>query len=607
MGDKAKILTFQPLFIADCEEPQKELEKIAQDRKITPALLEVKLQEVFYFLKSEGKPHFEELKESELGFLEDEEFLSRPDVEIRQRFAIIIEPQKERKYSFSLRLGEDFRELFLTLHKGSQITYNAVFLEELFERVRAQKAIMRVLFRQEAKERERIASLLKELQNLPFLDKDYEILLAQSAGGGRCVEATLILHFQEDPALQGRFPTIKGGMLLATFLKPQKGGAGRDCLGNYIPPKEPSASAQNPLRIDESIEERDEGDKINYYAKESGYLLFEEYRLSIAQKIEVEEVDLKTTGSLLGGLDAPTSVVVKENHYLKEALGDGAKIEAGEVEIAGNIGSGSEIKANRVTISGQTHQTSKIHAQSASIEAHKGWVEADEVKVMRLEAGIIRAQKVHIEHAHGGKVYAKEISIRFLHSNLQAFASEKIEIFEIMGEDNKFTLTPEANPKIQSRLATLLRSFEELSAALKTKIKKFNEEAKEIKALRPLATKIKAMIDLNRQEGVGTPAYLQEKLKSYINLLKYTQAHKEEIEKLQGERHALSEEILSLQAPTLASYIWSKNGWKGYNEVRFKLLLPPKDLFIAPKTSIHHGLLRLDEHQQSILNQKGVP
>ncbi len=606
MEQVAKPLTFEPHFIADCESPGKELAHIANARGVDPNLLEIRLKEVFYFLKTKESPNFEEIAQGDVGFLDNESFLLREDVEIRQRFALTIEAKKRRSFRFSLRLSEDFRELFFTLLKGSKIAYTAPFLEELFACVRGEKASLGVLFHHEDKEKERIAALLKSLRAQEELSEDCEILLTQGLGGKqRCVEASLILHFQKDPALSGKYPTVQKNTLLATFLKPQRGEAGRDCLGGYVPQKDPSNPPNNPLQIISGIETIENDEKIDYKAQEAGYVVYENNRLSVVQKIEVSNVGISTTGSLVSDLEMHTSVRVTENHSLKEALGDGAKIEANSVEIAGNIGSASEVRAHTAAIKGQTHQNSKVFADEIHIEVHKGYAEGDEVNITRLEVGIVRAKKVNIAHAYGGKIYAQEIYIDQLYSNLHAYASQKIEIAHLAGEDNKFTLTPLAYFKQTSRIEAILSDIKALEETLKNRANSFDKEIQEVRSLKSAASRIKQSIDSYKISGKEVPAHMNEELKNYIRILKQIQMRRDEIAKLQNDQKSLHQELAALQEPTLRAYIHARGGWKGYNEVRYKLLLPEKELFLAPKSGHHYGLLKLDEAQESIISQKG--
>ncbi|MGP1580240.1 MAG: flagellar assembly protein A [Wolinella sp.] len=607
MEQVAKPLTFEPHFIADCESPGKELAHIANARGVDPNLLEIRIKEVFYFLKTKESPNFEEVMQGDVGFLDNKSFLLREDVEIRQRFALTIEAKKRRSFRFSLRLSEDFRELFFTLLKGSKIAYTAPFLEELFACVRGEKASLGVLFHHEEQEKERLAELLKKLHTQEELSEDCEILLTQGLGEGRrCVEASLILHFQKDPALSGKYPSVQKDTLLATFLKPQKGEAGRDCFGGYVPQKDPTGSLDNPLQMISGIEAIENDEKIDYKAQEAGYVVYENSRLSVVQKIEVSNVGIGTTGSLVSDLEMHTSVRVTENHSLKEALGDGARIEADTVEIAGNIGSASEVRAHTATIKGQTHQNSKVFADEIYIEVHKGYAEGDEVNIARLEVGIVRAKKVKIAHAYGGKIYAQEIYIDQLYSNLHAYASQKIEIAHLAGEDNKFTLTPLASPKQTARIEAILSDIKALKETLKNRAGSFfSKEIQEVRSLKSAASGIKQSINSYKISGKEVPAHMNEELKNYIRILKQIQMRRDEIAKLQNNQKSLLQELAVLQEPTLHAYIHARGGWKGYNEVRYKLLLPEKELFLAPKSAQHYGLLKLDEAQESIISQKG--
>jgi hypothetical protein len=77
---------------------------------------------------------------------------------------------------------------------------------------------------------------------------------------------------------------------------------------------------------------------------------------------------------------------------------------------------------------------------------HKGYLEAKEVKIDRLEGGEIVADIVHIGYANSGKIRAKKIYITNLGSNCHITASSLIDISTILGSDNKFVFEPAATP-----------------------------------------------------------------------------------------------------------------------------------------------------------------
>ena len=152
---------------------------------------------------------------------------------------------------------------------------------------------------------------------------------------------------------------------------------------------------------------------ILYLSAIGGILKYDKDYLQIQDTFEVKEVSLKTTGSLIGGIDSGTTINITEADNLKESLGQGMKVEASKVNIAGNVGAHAEIKVKEVNIGGFTHQSSKIYAQNATIKIHKGYVYGEIIKIQNLETGIIEGKRVEVEQMYGEKF----MQTRFLFKN----------------------------------------------------------------------------------------------------------------------------------------------------------------------------------------------
>ncbi len=591
-------VVFSPVSVPDCNSPSQEVLKVALARDIDERLLEARLKRVYYLITLSGKPPRELIPE-ELPFLDDEGFLLQHDLVIEQRYFIVIDLAPRYTYHFSLTLSPNGRELYFRIAQGSKINRDEVTIKKLFERIRIQKADMHVLIRDEKTEYQRLRTFIQSLPDEKFLSKSHEFLLAKSIGGLAMIEP----HLEEAVALTSnrKYRLIPKDQLIATFFKGQAGEAARDCLGRFIAPAEPTQNAESPIIPDETIRVDDDDSSIKYYAKEAGYIVYDNNKLSIAQKIKIKNASSTSVGNLMGGLNTSTHITISSTDILQDAVGEGMVIEAGTIEIVGNVGNKAIIRANKVIIKGQTHQNSQIFADYADVGIHKGLVIADTLFINRLEAGIAKGDNVKINNAYGGKSYGENLQILTLHSNHQAYAGTSVTVNALKGEDNKFILCANAAPKKEVKYQAFLVAKKQCIQQLAEKQRIYTTELAEIKKLQPLVKQIKEDI---ANKNVVRAKIMQEQARNYRKLIHFVQQLKKEINSLSQKLEKINNEIMKFEENINEAFVLIKSGWNGYNEVRLKKLFEESDIVMNPYPGKDGPRVHLDEGGNILISTK---
>lgn len=597
--------TFSPVVIPDCDAPNQEVFKVSLAKDISEKLLEARLRGVYY-LVSVGGQTMRELTPSEVSSIEDESYLLQEDLVIEQRYSIVVDLAPRYTYHFSLILSPDGRELYCRLAQGSKIDKDEKSIKQFFERIRIHKADMHILIRDERTEYERLKIFIQSLPDEKFLSKPHEFLLAQSVGGLPCIEP----HLEIAINLKGDnspYRLVLKDQLIATFFKGQSGEAARDCLGRFIAPQEPKQQNVMPFNVDESINAQENDSCIKYFAKHAGYIALDRNhnKLGVMQKISIKNASVTTSGNLLGGLNTGTHVVISSTDLLEDSIGEGTVIEAGTVEVIGNVGNKALIRANNVIIKGQTHQNSQIFADNINITIHKGHAEGDQVKIARLEAGEVRGEHISIDEAYGGRSFGQDIRISTLHSNHHAHSAGSIMVNNLKGEDNKFILCANASPKKNSPYQVFISGRKQFTQQLLEKQREYHSMMAELQGLQPLVRQIKDDIKKFPKDS-SQLKLIQEQAHNYRNLLHYTAQLKDEIDALEQKLERIRQEITKLEESMGSAYVLIKSGWKGYNEVKYKKLSEDeREIFLNPKPGHDGPRIQLDDSMNLLISMRG--
>ncbi len=606
---------FKP-FVVRTDNIAKELVSTAANYKLKASQLDFNIIEIQTFLSKEGQE--EEVSEDELVTLNDEALLLDPTVTIRQMYEIeVVKANPESPFSkleLSIGANPSMSRLFASVKPGSVVSYYEDILSDLrlFVTKRKLRAHMLVGFWNGKLDVE-LAKFVAKIQVASTLKVEEKIMFEV----GLCLEPSatiddkLIVHYDPeenrdemakvDHANRGYVKGIKAGEMLIEYIKPKKGEPGRNCRGEFIEPTEPVVGNAPSFNVSEKIEVVENEDNIEYRAKESGYVTFENNTYDIKVEMEVSEISFRTTGSIGAGMDTDVSLSVKEADAFKDAIGAGMEVEVNEINVDGNVGNNAKIKARKVSIEGQTHQSSYIEADDIKINIHKGKVKGKNVSVSRLEQGIIEGDQVEVYQATGGKIIAKEVVIDTLSSHVTITASSKIEIKNFKGEENSFTISPVL---YESDKESLSENEDELIAQ-KRKVRGLQEEV--AKKQQILDSNEAAIIDLKKRlahykkSGAKMPGSFVVKFKEFQELQKHLLSLKSELQQNEDRLELLNAKTDKLQENIMDAKIINHDSYKGHNEIRFRLLEPDIELYYVPKGGADERSFRLnyDEENES--------
>lgn len=571
---------FRPYYVNECEDIKFAIKQVSAQFGKDSDWFDFELQSITTYKKNLYDYESEQIPLNAVDkFFANRDNLLEPNLVITQRYCILIKEREKREIQFHLNTDKIFSEAFLVFRAG--FIYRKEDFEELCAQIRKEKARNRILCFNEVQE---FAVLEEFLRTLEYpLKSEVRYLYLKGVNLIPSFEANL--EFKCD--VTGQFETILEDALICEFQKPIQGKPGRNLKGEYLIPQPPKTEHQIcPLKYDDvSIAMLEYPYKIQFRSKIGGILRYEDGFLGIENVLETQEVSLKTTGSLIGAIDSGTVINIKEADALKEALGQGMKVQAGSVNIDGNVGANAEINSKEVRVAGFTHKDSKIYAQDIEIATHKGFLKGENIKVGMLETGIIEGKRVEVEKMYGGKIYAEEIVIQTLHANAFLYATKSIQVVHMQKGENKFFLASNYSPNNRERYNMLLKKKNDSIKEAIHLTKELKIESLELKKLKTIANEIRHILMQYKNTRTKPPHYLLEKFEAYHARVVALKEKRDKINHLSAEFRFAKEELKRLDMATKDATISVDSGWVGYNEVHYIFNSPSRELLCIPKPS----------------------
>ncbi|MDR0665004.1 MAG: FapA family protein [Helicobacteraceae bacterium] len=555
-----------------------------------------------------------ELTPAMIGRLSDAELLIDGDFAIKQIYTASFTPapmERDRQIIAEVAANGARTKATATIMPASKIRAFSSVREYLIDELNKLKLRYGMIIGlREGSMKDDIAVLVNKIRIHDCVPEPFKVTLCDWVAPSPTINANLLLHFKDkdrqapkesdriDYADRGFIKTVETGELLIEYIKPKNGTAGRDFRGGYIPVLKARKEFFPIREVDsEAIDTRESDRAIGYYAKRSGYVAYKSARggsLSIGDTIEVESVDFKTTGNIQAGLDREIKIRIEGEDASEDHIGPNTKIEASEIALAGSVANGAQVKAVKVSVAGQTHSTSSIVAESALIGVHKGMLEAKTVKIDRLEHGRVSADDVEIELAIGGMIWARRIVIGVLRSHATLIASERIEIKRLAGGENHIYIEAAANAADRKRLETLMTESKACNREANAAFRKYDKKRAILLRNKAQFDQLRERVESDRLAGKNSPLAFVERYNRYIEEMKNARALKEEWESAQSKQEELQDELSLIQNRVLNAVVINKDIWRNYNEIRFRLLSPPKELLFVPKENSRAGEIRLE-------------
>jgi len=306
-------------------------------------------------------------------------------------------------------------------------------------------------------------------------------------------ESKLILHF-ENKSTENQVIEVEKGEVLVEYIKPLFGSDGFNAYGKIVSAQVTNNVSGFSHSIDtESIEIVEEKERIVYKSKLQGYVHYSKDSLLVDNRVQLSKLS-RNQDLLASQEENNIEVTIAQDDATKDSVGEGVELTSEVIHIKGHVGANSIIEATNLKIDGATHQDSSQFAKYAQINRHKGKLRCHEAQITLLEGGEVHATSIDIETALGGTVYAQDVTVRQVKSNLKIYASNSITIKNVSGEDNLFKINYKEIPILNSKLNLINDDIEELKfelqeatrhnrsavSSIKEKIRHFKEEQNSI-------------------------------------------------------------------------------------------------------------------------------
>lgn len=554
-------------IVIDTSNVVKEIKNIATANRLQPLELGFKLLSVTTYYSDE-KNENHAMNQEEMALFLDDSFLLNPNLKITQNYRVEIYKIGTETIplphlpEITLSGNKNLTKIIATISQSHDVAYSSELEQRIIDDIQMKKIKTGILVGI------RDQNMYKEVKKNCchhscecFLDKNHSFIVCSGVDEKAPVNDNLVLHYKKKVNAKnsdGKVDYSKRGFILAVekdecvleYIKPQTGTSGRNCRGVFIPVPEPRISHTEVINISENLTKKESETSIKYIANRGGYVNFEKGLYDIQEHMEINEISFKSTGSIDASLDSNIKINIKETDILKDAIGAGMSVETAEVHVQGNVGSGARVKAKIVEIGGQTHQSSYIEADKIIITVHHGEANGQDVQIERLESGKVIADTVYVKQMTGGEIIAKVIKIDNLMSNAKIIASEKIEIVELKGSNNKLIIDPSVTKEFHEMIESITKKIEQLEEELKAYPRQLSSKKEYIDKNKPMAEMVKEKIMELKRNNVEPPVTLfakvkdfQEKVMEYNTFLQTFKEKKEELREYKNELSGVQNKV----------------------------------------------------------------
>jgi hypothetical protein len=367
-----------------------------------------------------------------------------------------------------------------------------------------------------------------------------------------------------------KIASVKEGTIVIKYKKVVDGTGGRTYEGRFLNVSTIKPSKVPNFSIDKTIEKRETDQYINYIAKETGFVFFENKFLRIDNKTEMLTANIRNKDKLITSLDDGVSINIKSKDKISDAVGGNIDIKSDKVNIEGNVGSSSTVEGNIVKIGGQTHSKSKIEGKKIYIHTHKGKAQGTNIFIDALEGGVVIGNNIKIKTARGGHIEGENIVIDVLDSNVEIVASHSIKIGNITGESNVLTLKPIGHLSTKDTeigLEDLIDKKEIIEISLKKQKKKLKEKIILIEFNEnSLGIQRDDKIDKLRYD-IKSSKVMDNKMRSCVKLQNEKEKIETKIINNQKELKYIDKKIENIYNDTKNAYIEMRRMWTAGNSI----------------------------------------
>ena len=601
-------------LILKTDNVSKTITEISKQYNISLSSLDFDVLDIQTYLKFGEENDYILADEESLNHFQDKSNIINEEVKIKQSYEI-----KVRKYDFidefellgKMKVNRDLCGADYYISPSSLLIYSPLLEEYIIEELTKKKlrnSLLVGVF--EDSMMQDIEKLVAKIRVLGSIEESERITLCKGLRMVKSIDGAIIEHYKKkldeydefgnkiNFKKKGLVYPVEEGDVIIEVIKPKLGINGRNCKGELLVAKVPKEIEIPKYIVQDDIEIKEDETKIEYIVKKNGYLAFAEDKILIKDELEIRQINLRT-GSVVGAENSNVKLEITENDALKEAIGDGMKVETTKLHIKGNVGNGARIKAKELIIEGQTHKKSKIASNEADINIHKGYLKANDCTIHRLEGGIVEAKKAHIIQATSGKVKAREIYVDILGSHITLISSHYIEIETIKGSENTLIIKS-AEGNQEELIKSMEEKIEEGNILARNLKSHYDKNRAIIMKNKPSISKIKAKLKSDKENGINSNPQLKIKLRKFNELVKKTKEFETKIKHIKEKNMHYKEQIDDMQVGVFGAKIVAKSEWKEYNRMEFKLVEPPMNFVYDTKAHDISGTYMLVEKDELV-------
>ncbi|WP_394995250.1 hypothetical protein [uncultured Helicobacter sp.] len=548
------------------------------------------------------------------NLMQDEGAYNAAGFEVSQSFDISVREARESDLVHFVALEVDVyrHTLTLVLRQGLEIA-SEQFWEELYQEIECQKALCGVIIKplDEALKPSAIAELKTQCGDLSgVLDDDVRVEILRTSVYKPQIHSSAVLlpkvawERKNAMSLEAASYAVDAQEEVLCVSVPQDGVSGRDLAGRYVEietQSESSLDSKKPLAIiydDKLFSKLEREGSIVYTALSKGFVSFSDNTLKLLELQEFKEITMRSTGSLVGGIEKDIMVTITCPNPQNDALGQGTMLEAAQIDIVGSVGEKAQIIGVDVKIHGQTHQSSSVRAKRCEIDFLKGSVRAEDIKIKHSEMGHIDGREVEIDEVSGGSVRAKNLKIHKLHSHAKVYVSDTLELQTLVGSENEIYLTTgyyALREAIECSNAQIEHCIQKINALLHL----LNKNNALIKQSKPIIAPLKAIIEEKKRLQEPIDSKITKAVAEYVLTLKRARFLKERILSLQASAKASNNALQEIDEGLKKAKILIHSPWNNHNEVFYEYLFPKKgrDMLTLQDAKQSHIIIDKKNHK----------
>ena len=452
------------------------ISKYAAENDSLPLEFSFNINEVDTYIKTVSEKSFVLYNEDINNYYSDHDKMLNEHVQLKQMYTITIKKESKKiiKLIYSIDFSADNTTPVIILHPDSQIPYKKYQPKEIYllllkeiNNIKAVNNILVNIFDDQMKEK--LKAFIKYLYSDKFISK-IKIPLFNGIKVEIRRSSKLVMKFMQKENTH-QVIEVDAGEVLIDFIKPVFGKNGFNAFGDIIENDYLKNNEDLKCYVDDkSIEIIEDDDKKSYISKIKGYVHFDKENFYIDNKLKMQRLS-RVQDSVAKEENNNIEVIISQSDSSLDSLGEGVQLTSETIHIHGHVGAKSSLKAVNLTIDGATHKDSAQEAKFATINRHKGKLRCHSAKIKLLEGGEVHATNVEIENSLGGVVYAENVTVGHVKSNLKIYASNSINIKLVSGEDNLFKINYKDIPTLNSRYNFITQEIEDLKYKLEGALK----------------------------------------------------------------------------------------------------------------------------------------